>query len=401
MPSPRHSYTAVSIALAGAVFAGTLLAGCGSSTSTAAALPAGPPAGASTPLPTSAGTLTTPTVAGRSVTFAIAAGAPAGDSITMNAAASAPANAPAPSSVARKPQAIAGAVPFFWVTFTVSLATPTSVFAAESVTLGTLPSTANYYVEFDDVTTPAGTKLGAQGPGSIANGNVTITNGGGGGGGTNTLNPGSTYLAQFYYLPAGSPVPSSTPSAAPSSSPSAAPSSVPSPVPSASSSPNIATYTFGGPPASVAVSPGQTPSPISNPSYNGVSASISFDSSASTAATLKSALSKSDASDITPAGFATLTSAGTIVTYFELSANVSVTFNNTPAFSISTAASLPAGTCSFWAYTQQGSSGFNWHTIESGTKSGTTVNFAALPAAQVGGQVSFGPTPFYGAIACQ
>jgi hypothetical protein len=99
--------------------------------------------------------------------------------------------------------------------------------ASESVTLTSSdPTTASYFAEFDDLTSAPGTKLASAGPGTFANGTVTIVNG------TAlssvTLQPGHAYLLQFYYVPAtGTATPSPSPSPTATATASAAPTATP------------------------------------------------------------------------------------------------------------------------------------------------------------------------------
>jgi hypothetical protein len=155
-----------------------------------------------------------PAVGGQAATLSIAAGAPAGLTINATEQVGAPANAPAPSSHERRAQSIAGAVPFFYVAFTISGGTlSVGSLAGESVTqTSSLPTTAAYYAEFDDITSAPGTKLATCGPATLTGALVQITNsaiahGCSGTAGTSNLVAGHSYLLQFYYIPAGSATP--------------------------------------------------------------------------------------------------------------------------------------------------------------------------------------------------
>ncbi len=163
-----------------------------------------------------------PTAAtGQFATITLASGAPAGVTITASSSATGPSNAPAPSSVKRAAESINGAVPFFFVTFTVSANLSTQFFSSQTVSLlSSDPSTASYYVEFDDITSSPGTKLGCTGPGTVSGSTATISNSNSGGvcmnsgsGGPPTLATGHTYLLQFYYVTGSSASPTPTPTA--------------------------------------------------------------------------------------------------------------------------------------------------------------------------------------------
>jgi hypothetical protein len=155
-------------------------------------------------IPTSGGTLTVPAAGnGQVASFGIGSGVTAGNFLTSSSSTMAPGSAPAVSAVARRIESLAGAVPFFYVTFSVSAGISSAYFTTDTVTLTSAqPANGIYYAEFDDISATPGTKLGVSGPGVVSNGSVTITNGGGPN--TPILVPGHTYLLQFFYLPAGS-----------------------------------------------------------------------------------------------------------------------------------------------------------------------------------------------------
>lgn len=196
----RGSARALRLAvLAVAVSGGLAVAGCigGSATSVpSGAINAAPSLQA---LPTAGGTLNVPPAAnGQTAAISVGAGAPAGIFVTSSSSTTAPGSAPAPTYL-RRLDSLAGAVPFFYVTFSVSAPVSASYLTAESVELmAAQPASGIYYVEFDD----SGVKLGTSGPATASNGRVTISNLGGDN--APTLLPGHVYLLQFYYLPAGS-----------------------------------------------------------------------------------------------------------------------------------------------------------------------------------------------------
>ena len=158
-------------------------------------------------LPTAAGSVAFPAVCGVSAGFTFAAGATSGTTFTAVSSTTAPAGAPSPTAV-RRAEALSGAVPFLYVTLTVSQTTPTSVFAGETAALSSAqPANAQYTVEIDDVTKSPATELTAI-PGIAAVGSATFNNQNGlaypnGPAPLTTLVPGSTYLFQYYYVPAG------------------------------------------------------------------------------------------------------------------------------------------------------------------------------------------------------
>ncbi|HEV3086649.1 MAG TPA: hypothetical protein VGX96_05435, partial [Candidatus Elarobacter sp.] len=134
------------------------------------------------PIPTTAGTIALPSVGGIAATFQIGAGAPAGTTLTATESLAAPSNAPAPSAV-RRVQAVSGATTFFFVSFTVSQTISTQFLTGESFALpSTYPTNAQYFVEFDDITSSPATKIASFGPATVANSQVQFQNTGGNGG---------------------------------------------------------------------------------------------------------------------------------------------------------------------------------------------------------------------------
>jgi hypothetical protein len=221
MTGPNRALRLAAAALV--VAGGLLVASCGGGSVATTAI------GTSTPntltVPVAGGTLSLPAASnGEAASIAVAAGATSGTTITASSSTSAPGSAPAPSSIERSTESISGAVPFFFVTFTVNQSLSATLFSSETVSLlNSFPSTAAYYVEFDDITSSPGTKLGCAGPGTVASLAATIANNGASGacsntGSTPTLSSGHTYLLQFYYVAAGSASPSPQPSATASAS---------------------------------------------------------------------------------------------------------------------------------------------------------------------------------------
>lgn len=163
--------------------------------------------------PGSLGTFTSPPVDGLTATFNVAPGAPLGTTVTVTSSATAPSGVPAPSTIARQTQSIAGAVSFLYVSIELSQAVPASLFTSEVLALTNAFSTsASYYVEIDDpsatlpkLTTVSGTTSGSA---------VTFTNANGSNGnGIETFEADHVYVFQFYYVsaPSQSPTPSPSP----------------------------------------------------------------------------------------------------------------------------------------------------------------------------------------------
>jgi hypothetical protein len=227
---------------------------------------------ASQAIPTSGGSVVFPAAGGITATFVFAAGVPAGTTITGNASTTAPSGAPAPSSERRSIKAIAGAVPIQYLSFTVSQGFSATLLTSILLSLASSdPAGASYYIEFDDLT--AGTKLGTVGPDSDVSGTVTFPTGGSD---APTLSTTDTYLAQFYYVPAGSASPSPVASSSPAASP--------SPSAAASVAPTSSPSTAASPSASPSSSPSSSPSASpSGSSGDGLGQFLTFDGGADVA----------------------------------------------------------------------------------------------------------------------
>ena len=194
---------------------GLLVASCGPSTVNTVPVNSGN-------VPTTVGTFPLPTPSGSSLMSALsfATGEPADVTLTATSFLSAPPNAILPSGTVTASSSVrivasaplANAVPFFWVTFTVSAPINLGGIVAETLApASALPvAGASYFDELDNITAGAtGTKLASYGPGTIANDVLTISSP------TTSLEltPGNLYVWQFYYL--GTPSPSPTPSSGP------------------------------------------------------------------------------------------------------------------------------------------------------------------------------------------
>ena len=375
------------------------VASCGGGGSSVSSIPqAAPSAAASTSgattsftVPAAGGTQALATVGGQTATIDFGAGATAGTTVTATSAVSAPANAPAPAAKARRIQQISGAVPFYFVTITVSQSLPGSVFTSESVTLGASdPTTASYYAEFDDITAAPATKIVSFGPGTVTGGIVTVENTGSGTASATSLVTGHTYLMQFYYVPASaaSPSPGASPSAAasvaPTASPSAAASATPTSSPSASPSPSssgnqsLPDYGFTGPSATTgSFTPPTEPAalvvpPAGTGSYGtyGVSATVQFDAAggygsnpASTTSNITMTLGSTSA-DITSSAFPYYSGSAHPLFYAELKNTGVAHFNDFPNVVITAlASSLPSTSCSFFVYANNGNLTPTWNVI--------------------------------------
>jgi hypothetical protein len=230
---------------------------------TVASTPIAAPTATSAPvtqaIPATGGALNLATSTSQVASVAIGAGAPAGVTLTASSSDTAPSNVPVISSLARTSQAktlaITGAIPFFYVTFSVSANFSTQFLSSETVSLlPSNPTTATYGVAFDDITTASGTELGVAGPGTIANGIVTFANLTSAN--APTLVPGHTYLMQFFYVPSSA---SASPIAPTIASPLAPTSASPSAPTIASPSAPTSAPTIASPSASPIASPSGSP----------------------------------------------------------------------------------------------------------------------------------------------
>jgi len=199
-------YTILPVAVAAAALT---VAGCsGGSSGSPNPAPSGtPPSSATSVIAAGTGSLAVAAADGVSATYLTGPGATAGTAITFASSATAPANGVAPSSV-RRAAAIAGAVPFYYVSFSVTQAVPTTVFTSQVLTLDGQPVVASYFEEFDDTTAAPGSKL-VTFPGSLSGGAVTFTPDWTTG---TAFLPGHTYTAMYYYTP-GLPTPTPAPAA--------------------------------------------------------------------------------------------------------------------------------------------------------------------------------------------
>lgn len=335
-------------------------------------------------VPTGGGTLSLPATAnGQSATVTVGAGAPAGTEITASSSTSAPGGAPAPSSALRRDaQSIPGAVPFYYVIFSVNQPLSAQLLEAETVSvLNTFPAGAAYYAEFDDITATPGTKLGCAGPATPSGQSVTVNNSVQSGacsssGGNVTLEPGHKYVVQFYYVPSGSPTPSPSPTA----------------TATGSSQPQ---YTFSGFTDATNCTAGNSCLSAGG-TANGVTFNATFnDANTTTVVTISGA----DYAEISPSGFPAYSGSGTAEIYVKVTASVAATFPQTPA--ILTFGNFgAASSCIFYGYENQGS-GYAWTQIAPATGS-TPIGspFTNIAAVTEAGGIQVGPSPFYGALVC-
>lgn len=345
------------------------------STGVAAPTPTPSPAPATTvaPIPSAGGSVTFPSVSGLAATFQFGAGAPAGTTMTATESLGPPANAPAPSAL-RRIEAVNGATTFFFVTFTVSQTISTQLLTGESFAIpSTYPTTALYFVEFDDITSSPGTKIASFGPASVVNGRISFTNtGGNGGGNTPSLLAGHSYLCQVYYV-TGSASPTPTPTSAATPTPSPTPTSSPTTAPTPTPTPTVTATPTATPTAKPTATPTPTPTPTATPipnwAFSGDPHTVTFSStgpnSASTgpyqnltvattwgsytpAGTASFSIAQATGSgDINPSGFPLNSSFGHVVRYVSFSATPPLTFTQTPdlVFTMASPGTFGGTTC--------------------------------------------------------
>jgi hypothetical protein len=390
----------------GLFLAATMVAGCtGGSTGVAPSAQASAsasPGSSNTQLiaiPGTAGQVALAVVAGTTPGFAINAGAPAG--LTMNASGSvtAPANAPAPTSVVRKSAAAVSATPFLYVTATFSANVPAGVVGSELLALSSsLPAGNQYFCEIDDITPGSATKIGTFGPVFPSGGVVTIPNGTAAN--APSFTAGHTYLFQFYDLPVSTASPSPSPSA--SATGSSSPSPSPSPTgtgtstPTASPSPQgtvtpLPAFNFTGPRASSAtVTPPTSPGAIlvPAPSASGYGTYVSHVSIQLGAATTSGPYSITVAlgstnNDISPPGaFPFYTgSQATPLFYALFSTSALVSFSQTPAITVNVNSFGSSNTCSLFIYASpNNATPFAWTQVP-GTSVNVTGTSVTIPPA--------------------
>jgi hypothetical protein len=394
----------ISLGMAGGIALAALLAACGGGASnpptvsgpTATPVPTATPGPTSVsttvPLPTTATTLPLPTLNGMSVTFHIAAGAPSGTTVTATESIGAPPNAPAPSSVRRR-EAITGATNVFYVAMTLSQTVSSNFFPAEDLTLvSTLPTSAQYFTEIDDITSAPATKMATFGPATLTGLLAAYTNNGsnnGGGGGPPSLTVGHTYLFQFYYTPG-----TATPTPTPTSSASATATATPTPTPTGSSS--------SAPTPTPTPTPSSSPSVVPNYVFNGTTTTSAFTSTGGTntvgpyqnvrldttwgqntaSSTTFTASLATGSGDISPNTFPLNTANGHVVIYLEFTATPATSFALTPnlVFTVNSPASFGGTACSLYSLNSNG-----------GTTSTTTWKPAIGPATPSGSTVTFAP----------
>jgi hypothetical protein len=406
MSGPARTLRIAAAALV--VTGGLIVASCGGSSVATAPVAQATNAPASTQsVPPAGGSLTLPAAAtGQVATLALVAGAPAGLTITASSSATAPGSAPQPSSLKRSAEAISGANPFFFITFTVSGTLSAQLVNSETVSLlSSQPANASYYVEFDDITSSPGTKLGCAGPGTVSGGIATVTNQSASGVCTNgngngpSLVAGHTYLVQFYYVAAGSPT--STPTG---SSPTSTPTGG-----SPTSSPTGGTPTGATPtplPSFTFTNSGADTMPCSptlcNVPLEVTDGAITFQAtfaSPNPAATMAANIAL-NTSQINPsASFPVYNNAagGTVELYFQVSATPATVFPLTPAITVSGLTGVTQ--CIFYGYVSSTSNAWTAISPQTGTAPVTGGN-ATFPAVSPGGSININPAPFYGAIVC-
>jgi len=380
----------LSLGLAGGIALTALLAACGgggssppptvsgpTATPVPSATPTPAPSSTTLPVPTSAGTLALPTLSGFGVTFQIAAGAPSGTTITATESLGAPANAPAPSS-ARRREAIAGATNVFYVTVTLSQTVLAQIFTGENLAFpSTLPASAQYFAEVDDITSAPATKIGSFGPATVASLVAAFTN--------NcpcvspTLTVGHTYLFQFYYTASTAtstptPTPTATATATGTPTTTATPTATPTPTPSSSPSVNP-NYVFNGTTTSQPFT--STGGTISVGPYQNVQLDTTWGQNTASSTTLTASLASGNG-DITPNTFPLNTANGHVVTYLEFTATPDTSFTLTPkaVFTLTSPASFNGATCYLYSLNTGSGSTPTWRqAIGPATPSASTVTF--------------------------
>jgi cell division septation protein DedD len=312
-------YAILPVAVAAAALT---VAGCsGGSSGSPNPAPSGtPPVSSLSVIAAGTGSLAVAAAGGVSVTYLTGPGASAGTGVTFASSVTAPANGVAPSSV-RRAAAIAGAVPFYYVSFSVTQAVPATVFTSQVLTLNGQPAIASYFEEFDDTTTAPGSKL-ITFPGSLSGGTVTFTPSWAPGA---AFLPGHTYTAMYYYtpgLPTPTPGPTASATAAPSGSvtPTPAPTftptpanATPTPVPTATPTPAPTTQAFPV--------PAGTDSSFTIPPAGGFTGTAQF-----TGFNVASTVTLNSVPGL-PGGISSPTTAGVVFFAEGVSANPAVTLN--------------------------------------------------------------------------
>jgi hypothetical protein len=411
----------------GAFLAAVIAAGCGggSGPSPVAPSPVVSPGSSITSLvgvPTTAGTLSLPAIAGITPAFGLNSGAPAGLTMTATVSTIAPAGA-LPASNARRPQAATSASPspaptappspFLFVTVTLSANVPASVFASEILTFaspgGAVSVNGIVSCQIDDLSTNPASSLGTL-QGVVSGSTVTFSNMSGA-----ALTGGHPYLFQFYVQPVSpAPSPTGSGSAGPSPSPTASGAS-PSPSPTASgatpapsptataTSSGTATapplFTFSGPSSTTAsVTPPTAPGPLVAPAIGGYGTynahvTVQFGAPTSSAAfTLTGALG-STAADISPSSsFPYYTgSAATPLFYTEITPSAAVTFSQTPSINVTVSSFGSSNSCSLYVYSNTGGSAYQWVQVP-GTLVNVTGTSVAIPASAPIGTLNLLPS---------
>lgn len=358
---------------------GLIVASCGGGSVATTPVASATSAPVTQSVPSGGGTLTLASSTAQVATVAFSSGAPAGTTITATSGTTAPANAPAVTSLKRKTESVVGGVPFFYVTFSVSSNLSAQFISSESVTTSaSQPASATYGVEFADITTSPATALGDAGPATSVGGLVTIINAAS----TNppTLLAGHTYVLMFFYVPAGTVQPSATPSAGATSTPTP----VPSPTATATSGTQAAFPCGSAPPsASTTISAFATGSPIAFPSLGSCQSSITFQSgttfATNTSITVTTSLAEPSGAPtplpLSPTGMSTPKAALLYETLAVNSGSITVPSGTTtsPQQSITLA---NTGTCSTYGESFT-SAGQAWQGTGSGTLSGLTATFGA------------------------
>jgi hypothetical protein len=155
------------------------------------------------------------------------------------------------------------------------------------------------------------------------------------------------------------------------------------------------------------MSPTQTPIPMTLTAYQNIAfTNIQWQPTLSGSGSL----TISDATnngDITGGTFVGFSGTGTAVMYLEFTATTTLSFPATPTVTLTDTSPFPgAGTCAFFGYINNGNAAYSWQQVNTSFTASTgsgpyTVSLPSVTAAQVGGQINFQASPFYGAIVCK
>jgi hypothetical protein len=277
------------------------------------------------------------------------------------------------------------------VTLTFSQTVSSQYFTGESLTFpSTLPASAQYFTEIDDITSAPATKIGTFGPATLTGLLAAYTNNGSNNGGPPSLTVGHTYLFQFYYTPASTtPTPTPTPSATatatttgtptPTPTPTGSSSSAPTPTPTStpSSSPSVKPdFVFNGAAATPKMFTSSGGGPISAGPDLGVTVSTTWGANNQSSTSFTESLA-TGSSQITPNTFPVYNGTGHVVIYIKFTATPATTFTQTPGGTITVNSPSTFGGTACVLYSLNGGGGgsaYTWQQAITGlTLSGSTL----------------------------